>query len=89
VRQSSESISEGLLGDLPGLNVGEAVILGLLVRVPVMVKVGERLSKEGGNDLDVVGALERARSEVVTHRREERAKEEKKTRGRTEWQEAV
>lgn len=89
VRQSSESISEGLLGDLPGLNVGEAVILGPLVRVPVMVKVGERLSKEGGNDLDVVGALERARSEVVTHRREERAKEEKKTRGRTEWQEAV
>ncbi|MBI4788736.1 MAG: ATP-binding protein [Chloroflexi bacterium] len=89
VRQSSESISEGLLGDLPGLNVGEAVILGPLVRVPVMVKVGERLSREGGNDIDVVGALERARSEVVTVRREEKAKEEKKARGRSEWKEAV
>lgn len=89
IRQSSESISEGLLGDLPGLNVGEAVILGPLVRVPVMVKVGERISKEGGNDIDVVGALERARSEVVTERREEKSKEEKKARGRTEWKEAV
>jgi len=89
VRQSSESISEGLLADLPGLNVGEAVVLGPLVRVPVMVRVGARESKEGGNDIDVVGALERARSEVVTDAREEKAKEEKKARGRSEWREAV
>ncbi len=89
VRLSSESISEGLLADLPGLNVGEAVILGPLVRVPVMVRVGQRTSKEGGNDIDVVGALERARSEVVTDQRETKSKEEKKTRGRSEWKEAV
>ncbi len=89
VRLSSESISEGLLADLPGLNVGEAIILGPLVRVPVMVKVGQRMSREGGNDIDVVSALERARSEVVTVRREQKAKEERKARGRSEWQEAV
>ncbi len=89
IRQSSESISEGLLADLPGLNIGEAVILGPLVRVPVMVKVGHRESKEGGNDIDVVGALERARSEVITDRREEQARDEKRARGRSEWQEAV
>jgi uncharacterized protein len=89
IRQSSESISEGLLADLPGLNVGEAVVLGPLVRVPVMVKIGARESKEGGNDIDVVGALDRARSEVVTDPREEKSKEQKKTRGRSEWKEAV
>ncbi|MDE3088727.1 MAG: ATP-binding protein [Chloroflexota bacterium] len=89
IRLSSESISEGLLADLPGLNVGEAVVLGPLVRVPVMVKVGARESKEGGNDIDVVGALERARSEAVTVKREEKSKEEKKARGRSEWKEAV
>jgi len=89
VRQSSEGISEGLLADLPGLNVGEAVILGPLVRVPVMVKVGQRESKEGGNDIDVVGALERARSEVKTIVREQKVKEERKARGRSEWKEAV
>jgi len=89
IRLSSESISEGLLGDLPGLNIGEAVILGPLVRVPVMVKVGQRESQEGGNDIDVVAALERARSEVITDQREAKAKEEKQARGRSEWKEAV
>ena len=89
IRLSSESISEGLLADLPGLNIGEAVILGPLVRVPVMVRVGKRESKEGGNDIDVVAALERARSEMVTDRREKSAKEERKAKGRSEWKEAV
>lgn len=89
VRQSSESISEGLLADLPGLNVGEAVILGPLVRVPVMVRVGARESKEGGNDINVVEALERARSEVLTESRETMVREERKARGRSEWREAV
>jgi len=89
VRQSSESISEGLLADLPGLNVGEAVILGPLVRVPVMVRVGARESKEGGNDINVVEALERARSEVITETREAQVKQERAARGRSEWREAV
>lgn len=89
IRASSESISEGLLADLPGLNIGEAVILGPLVRVPVMVRVGHRESREGGNDIDVVASLERARSEMLTDRRELSAREEKKTKGRTEWKEAV
>lgn len=89
VRQSSESISEGLLADLPGLNVGEAVILGPLVRVPVMVRVGARESKEGGNDIDVVQALERARSEVLTESREAMVRAERQARGRSEWREAV
>ena len=89
VRTASESISEGLLADLPGLNVGEAVVLGPLVRVPVMVRVGQRQSAEGGSDIDVVKALERARSEVITTSMEKKAEEERKARGRTEWEEEV
>jgi len=89
VTKASEGISEGLLHDLPGLNVGEAVVLGPLVRVPVMVKVGQRLSQEGGSDIDVVQALERARSEAVISRLEQTAKEERQARGRREWQEEV
>jgi DNA helicase HerA-like ATPase len=89
IRLSSESISEGLLADLPGLNIGEAVILGPLVRVPVMVKVGHRESQEGGNDIDVIAALERARIEMKTDARETQVKEERKARGRSEWKEAV
>lgn len=89
VRTASESISEGLLADLPGLNVGEAVVLGPLVRVPVMVRVGRRQSAEGGSDIDVVKALERARSEAITQQMEAKAKAERKARGRSEWEEEV
>ncbi|MFQ5874664.1 MAG: ATP-binding protein, partial [Dehalococcoidia bacterium] len=89
VRAASESISEGLLADLPGLNVGEAVVLGPLVRVPVMIKVGKRQSQEGGSDIDVVKALERAKSEAITGKMERKAEEERRARGRTEWEEEV
>lgn len=89
VRTASESISEGLLADLPGLNVGEAVVLGPVVRVPVMIKVGKRLSQEGGSDIDVAKALERAKSEAVTERMEMMVREERRARGRSEWEEEV
>lgn len=89
VKQSSESISEGLLADLPGLNVGEAVLLGPIVRVPVMVRIGRRLSAQGGNDIDVVKALARARDEVITDRREAAAQRERAKQPRSEWVEEL
>jgi hypothetical protein len=49
----------------------------------------QRESKEGGNDIDVIRALERARSEVKINQREQKTKEERKARGRSEWKEAV
>lgn len=68
VRRAAESVSEALLGDLPGLNIGEAVALGPMVRVPVMVRVGGRRSAEGGSDFDIARALEAARAQAVTER---------------------
>ena len=61
IAQSSERISEDLINDLPGLNVGEAVVVGDITRTPVMVKVRPRLTKEGGADIDVVSRLKKAR----------------------------
>jgi len=58
VRTASENISESLLSDLPGLNTGEAVVLGELTRVPVMIKVGRRESAEGGADVDIIKELQ-------------------------------
>lgn len=89
VKQSSESISEGLLADLPGLNVGEAIILGPIVRVPVMVRIGHRLSAQGGNDIDVVKALADARSQVVIDKRERVVRAERATQKKTEWVEEL
>ncbi len=64
VRASSERMSESLLRDLPGLNVGEAVIVGEITKAPVMVKVRQRRTKEGGADIDVIGSLKRAVEKV-------------------------
>ena len=68
VSRASEAVSQDLLDDLPGLNVGEAVVVGQLTRVPVMVKVSGRISEEGGSDIDVSRELERARDEADTEK---------------------
>jgi hypothetical protein len=59
VRRSSEGLSEDLFSDLPGLNRGEAIVVGELTKVPTMVKISGRQSREGGSDIDVVKALEK------------------------------
>ena len=64
VRASAEQVSEELLKDLPGLNVGEAVIVGEMTKMPVMVKIRERETMEGGADIDVVSLLKKAREDA-------------------------
>ncbi|RLI77657.1 ATP-binding protein [Archaeoglobales archaeon] len=73
VRNSSERMSESLLNDLPGLNVGEAVIVGEVTRAPVMVKIRQRETEEGGADIDVV---EKLREAVKEAEEEEKSKDE-------------
>lgn len=68
VRSASESLSGSLFTDLPGLNVGEAILLGPLTRVPCIIKVGARVSAEGGSDVDVTAELKRALATVATQR---------------------
>lgn len=64
VAAASERLGAELMNDLPGLNVGEAVIVGELTRVPVIVKVRRRLTREGGADIDLASELRRAREEI-------------------------
>jgi DNA helicase HerA-like ATPase len=64
IRESSERLSEDLISDLPGLNVGEAVVVGDITRTPVMIRVRPRITREGGGDIDVVGRLQQARKAV-------------------------
>ncbi|ABL78967.1 ATP-binding protein [Thermofilum pendens] len=64
VAEASERLGEDLMRDLPGLNVGEAIIVGELTRVPVVVKVRRRFTREGGADIDLVAELRRAREEL-------------------------
>ncbi|MCX8170622.1 MAG: ATP-binding protein [Candidatus Bathyarchaeota archaeon] len=62
VSASSERMSHDLLEDLPGLNVGEAIVVGEITKAPVMVKVKKRRTREGGADIDIVGKLKEALS---------------------------
>lgn len=61
VLESGESISQAVIDDLPSLNVGEAILVGQFVKVPVNVKIRGRESQEGGGDIDVVTLLKEAR----------------------------
>ena len=71
IKKSSEKLGEDLLGDLPGLNIGEAVIVGNLTRAPVMVKVRRRNTQEGGADLDLLSMLAGAREHAERGEQEE------------------
>ena len=78
IKTSSERVSEDLLEDLPGLNVGEAVVVGEVTRAPIMVKIRERNTQEGGADIDIVNKLAEARQEATQgeEEKQEKIKEE-------------
>jgi hypothetical protein len=78
IKTSSERVSEDLLEDLPGLNVGEAVVVGEVTRAPIMVKIRERRTQEGGADIDIVNKLAEARQEATQgeEEKQEKIKEE-------------
>lgn len=69
VASSSERLGETLLDDLPGLNIGEAVIVGEMTRAPIMARIKKRTTREGGSDIDIMGkmkeAIEKAGEETV------------------------
>src|SRR2546430_5983890 len=86
VQKASEAISAELLDDLPGLNKGEAIVLGRLTRIPVMVRITGRASAEGGSDVDIVDALKRARQDVhVTRKAEKLRNQVTVPRQQEEW----
>ena len=54
IAQCSESISQDLIEQLPSLNVGEAIVLGQMIKVPTMIKVKKFEGKIVGTDLDII-----------------------------------
>ncbi len=54
IRQSSEAISDELLADLPGLNKGEAIIVGSGIPIPVITKIWKYDGLLGGDDIPIV-----------------------------------
>ncbi len=54
VQSASESLSQDLVNQLPSLNVGEAVVLGLMAKVPTLVKIDKFQGRTHGDDMDIV-----------------------------------
>ena len=54
VQTASESLSEDLVKQLPSLNIGEALVLGLMTKVPTLVKINEFKGRQRGGDLDIL-----------------------------------
>jgi DNA helicase HerA-like ATPase len=61
VRRASESLSEELMKYLPSLNPGEAIIVGNMVRIPILVKIEKSSTKIQGQDPNVIDEWERLR----------------------------
>ena len=74
VQQASERLSDDLLAQLSSLNIGEAVVLGLMTRIPALVKIDKFEGKLSGGDPDIIEEWEqRSRSteeEIERARRE-------------------
>ncbi|HIP84888.1 MAG TPA: ATP-binding protein [Methanothermococcus okinawensis] len=65
VQQASESLSEDLLKQLPGLNVGEAIIIGPALNIPALVKINKFNGRYGGEDLDIVEIWKKSHREKI------------------------
>ena len=69
VREASEQLSQDLFENLPGLNPGEAIIVGPMAPIPMMVRVRDRVLDYAGKDISLVEAWGSA-GEIVKRRRE-------------------
>ncbi|MBR5504248.1 MAG: ATP-binding protein [Methanobrevibacter sp.] len=54
VQTASENLSEDLVKQLPSLNIGEGLVLGLMTKVPTLVKINEFKGRQRGGDLNII-----------------------------------
>ncbi|MBE6494818.1 MAG: ATP-binding protein [Methanobrevibacter thaueri] len=73
VQSASESLSQDLINQLPSLNVGEAIVLGLMTKVPTLVKIDKFQGRQHGDDMDIVSHFinSQKEDEIETGRQED------------------
>ena len=59
VQSASEALSAELMSYLPSLNPGEAIILGNMTKIPLLVKIDRAEEKIEGNDIKVIEEWEK------------------------------
>ena len=58
VQKASEALSSELMEYLPSLNPGEAIIIGNMTKIPLLVKIDKAEEKIEGHDIEVVNLWE-------------------------------
>ncbi len=52
IRNSVESLGKDLIEELPGLTKGQAIVAGVSINAPVLIRVRKRLTRHGGESRD-------------------------------------
>lgn len=65
IAAASESMASSMISELPGLNVGDAIITGPAVKVPSTVHIRGRKTEHGGDDIDIGTKLSQAREDSL------------------------
>ncbi len=84
VQRASETLTNDLMDYLTSLNPGEAIILGMMTKIPALVKIDKFEGKTIGQDIDIVNEWKKAALEKEK-RIEEEKKEREKILGEGEW----
>ena len=64
VQRASEALSQELMDYLPGLNPGEAIIIGNMTKIPLLVKIDKAEEKIEGIDINVVQQWEETFNQI-------------------------
>ncbi|MEQ9714164.1 MAG: helicase HerA domain-containing protein [Candidatus Asgardarchaeia archaeon] len=71
VQKASEVLTKDLMDYLASLNPGEAIVLGMMTKIPALVKIDEFKGKSIGQDIDIVGEWKKALEEEEKKRKDE------------------
>ena len=82
IKNSIESIGRDMIEELPGLTKGQALVAGVSINAPVLIRVRDRLTKHGGMSKDAPREWIKWRSLKVEDKAVIRAKQ-----GRLFWDE--
>ncbi|BCU67658.1 hypothetical protein HS7_10950 [Sulfolobales archaeon HS-7] len=69
IMSSSDNLSEDLINQLPALAVGQAIIVGMIVRIPVLAKIRKFEGVLGGADPDVMAEWSKAKEKAEENER--------------------
>jgi len=70
IQSASECLSNEFISQLPSLNVGEAIVIGPMIKIPALVKISSFEGKLVGRDPDVIAEWSKAKEKLEQRRKD-------------------